>query len=261
MATFYLSLCSKELDILMMAGFDEIALYLLLKKLADFKTGSIGIHPQSKTNCEKLAEAMSRPSSQGKPALTLDRQQIHRLLQRMQLRGLVKLEPYTGDNIVLTLPISPMKYDKKVDTAESAPSKASREKLQQDELPGTSGTLADVDPEDFFCDSLSTDNTFNTISTYSNEDIESSGEDENQPLSVTEITELMVSRRTIRHPNTLTSKALYRLWVDHKVMKGELIKALEEAEDGFNVDLSPFAIDKILKRQRKQAKQNGGLVL
>lgn len=262
--TVYFSLNQEELSQISRIDHDEAVLYLVLKKLADFKTGKIGEHPKSKTNYEKLAEQMSRPSRQGKSAVAYDRKDIERMLKRMQLYGLVILEPFNGDDLMLTLPMSPMKYGKKVATAETAPGKEVPGKLPQQAkgTPSPSPVVVEKEPSN---DSLSvlttTDNTINTTNTLSiGWGSEDSEEDQDLFPSVDAIIELMASRKTVNYVDSDKSKAIYQRWVMHKVKKSELMEAIQDAEMDFNLDMTPDYINAVL-RERRGSKGKSWLVL
>ena len=109
MKTTYLSLnLQGELAVLLQSGsFEEIGLYLILKKLADFKTGMVGTFKKQKLTCRQLAEAMTRPASQGKKEIVFEDKEIWRLLERLQGRGLI-VEINNQDGLRLRLPLSPI---------------------------------------------------------------------------------------------------------------------------------------------------------
>ena len=67
--TAYISINMAEHETLMTkASFAEITMYLILKKLANFKTGHVGGFRQQKLNYEKLAQMVSRPTRNTAPA-------------------------------------------------------------------------------------------------------------------------------------------------------------------------------------------------
>ena len=109
MTTTYLSLnLQGELGVLLQSGsFEEIGLYLILKKLADFKTGMVGTFKSQKLTCRQLAKAMRRPASQGKKEIGFEDKEIWRLLERLHGRGLIR-EIDNRDGLRLCLPLSPI---------------------------------------------------------------------------------------------------------------------------------------------------------
>ena len=109
MKTTYLSLnLQGELGVLLQSGsFEEIGLYLILKKLADFKTGMVGSFKSQKLTCRQLAKAMTRPASQGKKEIVFEDKEIWRLLERLHGRGLIR-QIDNRDGLRLCLPLSPI---------------------------------------------------------------------------------------------------------------------------------------------------------
>ena len=254
---FYLSLSNKELATLGVVSHEEIALYLIFKKLADFKTGTIGKTSHSKTNFEKLAELLSRPASQGKRALTYDRKDVSRMVDRMQLKGLVIKEPYEDKHLVLTLPMSPFDYGKKDEASKTAPGKEVPRRLPHAATGTTSAGLAVVEGEQFDCSPSVLFNTKNINTTISNDGNDFDDALKNQTLSVDAIKSLMASHPTIIYSGSEISVAIYHRWVKARVTKAELEKALEEAEADFSFEIKPNEIDEILRAQRKPKKRIG----
>ncbi len=101
----YFSFNSSEFAILNeLASHAEIALYFVLKKHSSFTNATVGNFGVGVTY-ESLAKAISRPSTQGKPAVEFDRKQVQRLLESLQQKKLVsniKTEP----KLTLKLPLS-----------------------------------------------------------------------------------------------------------------------------------------------------------
>ena len=246
------------------ASYDEIALYLILKRLADFKTGFIGKHPQSLSNCQKLADKLSRPSSQGKRGITYDRKDISRLLDRMQLKGLLIREPYNDDNIVLELHLSPINYAKKVATENTATVNDTQQTIPQPEHLRSSESFASVEQERFnklHSVMNNTDSNINTINTPSNWGNDFGIETEGNTLSLEKIKRLISARGTVLYANSSTSNAIYKGWLKARVNEAQLIKAMDDAEDKFTMTQTPNDIDDALKEAKTSKNSNRGLVL
>ena len=246
------------------ASYDEIALYLILKRLADFKTGFIGKHPQSISNCQKLADRLSRPSSQGKRGITYDRKDISRLLDRMQLKGLLIREPYNDDNIVLELHLSPINYAKKVATENTATVNDTQQTIPQPEHLRSSESFASVEQERFnklHSVMNNTDSNINTINTPSNWGNDFGIETEGNTLSLEKIKRLISARGTVLYANSSTSNAIYKGWLKARVNEAQLIKAMDDAEDKFTMTQTPNDIDDALKEAKTSKNSNRGLVL
>ena len=261
---FYLSLNDKEMATLDVASYDEIALYLILKRLADFKTGFIGKHPQSKTNCQKLADKLSRPSSQGKAGITYDRKDISRLLDRMQLKGLLIREPYNEDNIVLELHLSPINYAKKVATDNTATDNDIQATMPQPDLLRLAESPASVEQERFkklHSVMNNTDSNINTINTPNNWGNDFEIETDNSTLSLEKIKRLINARGTVLYANSATSNAIYKGWLKAGINEAQLIKAMNETEDKFTMTQTPNDIDETLKEAKTSKNSNRGLVL
>lgn len=263
----YYSINGLETNLLEIAPFEEVGLYLILKRLADFKTGSIGKHPQSKTNCQKLAEKLSRPPSQGRPAVVYDRKDIDRILTRMQLRGLVIREPYDDDNIVLTLPLSPIKPATQVATSKPSVSKESQGKLPQKATDISPQSFDFIKPETIYHSPsvlINTDNNINTINTPNNDNTWGDDFDldaDSNGLTLAKIKELIAGKGTVLYPNSQTSNAIYRGWLKSGVHEAELIRAIETASENFTMTQRPNDIDDALKQLRSSKNVSRGLVL
>lgn len=259
---FYLSLNARELAAFEVAGHDEIALYLILKKLADFKTGTIGKHPQSKTTCQKLAEKLSRGPTQGKPGQSYDRKQIIRLLDRMQLRGMVIRDRTEEENLIMSLPLSPMEYKEKDATGETSADMAVPKKLSRKAAGTPSPSLDSVESEPFHDYPSVLISNFSTINTPNNGELDSWGGVENPAWDVTAIKALMASRPTMLYPESATSIAIYTRWVKAGVTEAELMEAIALTEADFTVAQKPNDVDEVLRKSKQlQKRGNVGLVL
>lgn len=150
---FYVSFNSEELDRLALASHRELALYFVLKRLASFEDGWVGMFGKQTLTYDDLAQKICRPSSQGRPADVYDRAEAYRLVQRLKDRGLVSQVQQLGKRLVMLLPLSPIvddeprKQAEKAATAEPAADKALGERLQQAGV----NTLTSYGPE-FFAD-------------------------------------------------------------------------------------------------------------
>lgn len=101
----YFSFNSSEFAILNeLASHQEIALYFVLKKHSSFTNATVGNFGVGVTY-ESLANAISRPSTQGKAAVVFDRKQVQRLLESLQQKKLVS-NIKTDPKLTLKLPLS-----------------------------------------------------------------------------------------------------------------------------------------------------------
>lgn len=148
--TRYISLNFGELDKLQELGFETQALYLIMKRLADFKTGVLGKFHRQKISYTKLADQLSRPASQGKPAQIFDRSQVSRIIDHMEAAGLVDERSSASGKLTLRLPLSPI-TQAEVATPEAAQNKAKVKKAPQNKfLPPAGESLLAVDCDDPF---------------------------------------------------------------------------------------------------------------
>ena len=133
---FYVSLNRLELDLLAEASYEEVTLYTtVLKYLANFNTGIIGTFHKEPLTYEALANKLSRPSSQGKPAQSISRDRARDLVARLETRGLVSNVQVLGKSLVMLLPLSPIDYESgEVATPTAKAGNASKRKRVQTEL-------------------------------------------------------------------------------------------------------------------------------
>ena len=103
------------------ASFPEMAMYFILKKMANFKSGEVGSFRQQKLNYEKLATLLSRPVRNTAPAEIYDRGQARNILGRLERIGLVTNIRIENEALKMRLPLSPM-HDVTEVIPENAPS-------------------------------------------------------------------------------------------------------------------------------------------
>lgn len=84
----YFSFNTIELHLLHSCAHDATTLYLYLKIQSSFKTGQVGRFAEAPT-LKAMADAISRPSSQGKKACTYDPTAVSRLLDKLEKQTLV----------------------------------------------------------------------------------------------------------------------------------------------------------------------------
>lgn len=162
---FYVSLNRLELDLLAEASYEEVTLYItVLKRLANFNTGIIGTFHKEPLTYEVLANKLSRPSSQGKPAQSISRDRARDLVARLETRGLVSNTQVLGKSLVMLLPLSPIDYDTgEVATPTAKAGNTSKRKRVQTELDENAGNPVLVGVGSLSEDSVSVlNNTGNT---------------------------------------------------------------------------------------------------
>lgn len=130
---FYISFDREELTLLGGVGHTALALYFVLKRLNNFKTGRVGTFRNQKITLNRLADEIGRPSSQGRQAVEFDAKAVSRLLDELEALGLVaERGKDENNNLVMMLPKSPMDDEDK-SQAKSATAKKSPGKLPREE--------------------------------------------------------------------------------------------------------------------------------
>lgn len=119
--TAYVSLNFYEIQLLKdHATFEGCLTYLLLKKLANFRTGAVKGFNGHKLTYQELAEGLCRRAYQGKAAITINRAQARDIINRMAAVGLVSNVSTENSELTLTLPLSPIEYEQEVETTNGA---------------------------------------------------------------------------------------------------------------------------------------------
>lgn len=154
----YISLNMAEYNVLFSkATFAEMAMYIALKKLANFKTGQVGGYRQQKLNYEKLGQLISRPKRGTAPAEIIDRNKARYLVEKLQVMGLVAEARFDSDTLKLRLPLSPISDIEDVSAPEPAQMLDIPAERQQPEIDNHAPARAN--PEDDWFDpfAISTD--------------------------------------------------------------------------------------------------------
>ena len=117
----YVSLGFDELDQLQELGWGERAMYLELKRLANFKTGKVGVFRSQVLTWEELGRRVSVPSAQGRAAKLVDGKEAALMVGRLEAAGLVADQGRRENGgLTLTLPLSPIE---KAATAAARPAR------------------------------------------------------------------------------------------------------------------------------------------
>ncbi|MBA4093479.1 MAG: hypothetical protein C0489_05270 [Candidatus Accumulibacter sp.] len=105
----YVSLGFDELDQLQELGWGERAMYLELKRLANFKTGKVGVFRSQALTWEELGRRVSVPSAQGRAAKLVDGKEAALMVGRLEAAGLVSDQGRRENKgLTLMLPLSPI---------------------------------------------------------------------------------------------------------------------------------------------------------
>lgn len=88
----------------------SLRVYFELKWLANFRTGMVGTFKDQKLTYEKIATRVAIPTSQGRSTAsnTIDGKEVARIIQRLELAGLVEDIQNSQYGLTLRLPMSPM---------------------------------------------------------------------------------------------------------------------------------------------------------
>lgn len=280
--TRYISINFDELDKLQQSGFEAQALYLILKRLADFKTGILGKFHRQKITYATLAEQLSRPSSQGKEARIFDRSQVSRLLDQLEAAGLVDERNSAKERLTLRLPLSPISGAEAA-TPDAARDKAEAKKMARDEkLPPAGKPLLAADFGDPF-DNLSVLTPTESINTFfintdqapkapdpgarNSADAAASppsphmgGEIETGAALTIPRIQVLLREAGVVYIDTPISKEFYDRWIKHGISEAKLRREIE-ASVAFNAaptrpgDLDRFLIPPV---NRPVPRSNGG---
>lgn len=139
------------------ATFAEMAMYIALKKLANFKTGQVGGFRKQKLNYERLGEILSRPKRGTAPAEVIDRNKARYLVEKLQSMGLVSDIRFDNDALKLKLPLSPIGDFEEVPAPKPTPALDEPVKRQQRKAEKATPTLMDLCDPDFDPFAISTD--------------------------------------------------------------------------------------------------------
>lgn len=281
----YVSLNLAEYEILMSkASFPEIGMYLILKKMANFKTGEVGSFRQQKLNYEKLAQQLSRPTRNTAPAETFDRGQARNIVARLERIGLVTDIRITNDALKMRLPLSPIHPLDEVPPEEPAPALAYSAECHHEQL--VKSLLGPVDAEGWDGDpfSINTDKNHqydqyhhhsHTDATVSSDDTDKGegtspsaarrihpqpfleeGEGMSAKLTAAQIKEEM-NKTGFRLLNTDLSKSIMRslekMSVDAIELRGAIYKMRQDGED-----FLPGKLDKMIRAIRQREKSGTG---
>lgn len=105
----YVSLGFHELDLLQKLGWGERAMYLELKRMANFKTGQVGVFRSQALSWEELGRLVSVPSAQGRAAKLVDGKEAALMVGRLEAAGLVSDQGRRENKgLTLMLPLSPI---------------------------------------------------------------------------------------------------------------------------------------------------------
>ena len=283
-AVAYISMNMKEFEVLKnSASFEGSLMYMLLKKLANFKTGKVKGFNGHQITYQELANDLTRQPSQGVAAILISRQQARDIINRLVAIGLVSdVASFNGD-LTMMLPLSPMKYEvEEVEEVEvetgirsksTAKISATKQKFkqQQDEIEADfhSG-FDDIDDDTTVLNN--TINNINNLSTYSGKGIPSPAVASNihpHPLdgagafrnqNPTQVYESMLKRANFEMTNLPLSKDFYAAWAKAGVGSDEVSDAISRCEEQIESKLvlrkTPLAIHNILEK-RIQKKGTG----
>ena len=278
--TYYVSLHLKNefSELFAHASFEEIAMYLLLKKLADFKSGDIGKVYYKSLSYAQLGTMLSRPSSQGRKAVDISGNDAKRMVERLEVLGFVEDIRFEGKALKMHLPRSPRKQAAEV-ASPITQTKASRfeteiqfpeEDSDYPVLQGSSSTNVQSNP-------LNTDSSVSAEGTYDRGASPSAasvihpaiemGANSGQALTVKQIERLLLEEG-FQLLQFALSQAKFADWRQRGVTEAKIRNAIAafnaREELFFESDYTPVALNKYvlneLKPTRTAAKSSWGKV-
>lgn len=284
----YISLNMAEYEALMTkASFAEITMYLILKKLANFKTGQVGGYRNQKLNYEKLGQLVSRPKRNTAPAEIYDRNKARYLVEKLENMGLVAQVKYENESLKLRLPFSPLNDVDEVKAPEPASLQEILEECQQAPDADHLETRMDFDSDEFDPFAISTDSVqykqyLHHINTVNKRKLESTDKGEgtspsgaisaihparsskNEEGKSAQLTvEAIASRlapKGFRLLDTPLSKTIMAGWVTAETSERELEDAIVNlVNKGGN--LIAGELDKILRKYRKSSGDRKKVIL
>lgn len=278
----YISLNMAEYEALMTkASFAEITMYLILKKLANFKTGQVGGYRNQKLNYEKLGQLVSRPKRNTAPAEIYDRNKARYLVEKLENMGLIAQVKFENDSLKLRLPFSPLNDVEQVQAPEPASLQEILDKHQQESTSDPLESPVDIDWEDFDPFAISTDSVqykqyLHHLNTVNKRKLESTDKGEGtspsgamsaiHPIRSSKNEEGKSAELTVEIISSRLSAAGFRLiempltqqiikgWLTMGVTAQELELAVAELarESG---DLVAGQLDKTLRKKRKPSER------
>lgn len=283
-APVYISFSKDESAALRRLGLRERWLYFELKWRSNFKTGWVGTFGRQALSYLELAEVVAVPSAQGRAAQVIDDKEAARLVDRLEVAGLVSDRGRREDNngLKLRLPLSPIVAPKEKAEVAARPAKklplAAPETAPQ--TPDWDLGFADSDG------SLSVMMPYrhnNTI--FSNEADASNGAGdtpsprctecsspplnsfENRPsgqgpLTVSEIKQrFQSSPRGFAFITSRESQQLYKDWIARNVTREAFEAATLRLENDFGKTPTPLEIDKLLSKPSRNGTGRGRVAL
>lgn len=258
----YVSLNMQEIDILEgRATLREIAMYLILKRRANFKTGVVGNFRRQRLTYAELGTLLSRPPSQGRPAENFDGSEASRVIDGLERLGLVADRLIHDGRLTMALPLSPIK---EVATPEAAAGKASGERPPQTvahDRPATQVPQG-IPANGAFQSVLINQNLTSVISIDSNAGASAPVTptmEQPQPSrcaagpfgSVADVENRMRSVPGLHYADGKVSRAIYERWIQHAIPRDEIERVIDEMQNDFTIDATPKAIDDLLRRRKK----------
>lgn len=281
----YVSLNLAEYEILMSkASFAEMGMYLILKKMANFKTGEVGSFRQQKLNYEKLAQQLSRPVRNTAPPESFDRGQARNIVGRLERMGLVSQVRIVDEALKLRLPLSPICLPDEVEPSEPPPTLAEPvESQRQDDSKSLLGPAdADFWDDDPFAINTDKNHQYDKYNHHSHTDITENidhidkgegtspsatrrihpqpvlekGEGMSAKLTTAQIYEELKKAGGFRLLEHEVSRSIMRSWENIDINATELRGAIYKLQrDGH--ELLPGELDKIIRASRKREKNSG----
>lgn len=283
--TAYLSMNMKEFEVLKnSASFEGALMYVLLKKLGNFKTGKVKGFKGHKITYQELADDLTRQPSQGVAPIVISRQQARDIINRLVAIGLVCDVASVDGDLTMMLPLSPMKYLVDEGEVETEFQSGSTVKISATKQKSKQQHAAIEDDFHSGFDDIDDDtsvlvnkiNTNNNLSTHSGEGfpspavasnihphpLDGAGSFENQ--NPTHIYESLLKRANFAMTELPLSRDFYATWAKAGVRCDEVIDAVRRCEEQIELKLvmrkTPYEVHKILEAKTQMKGTGRGRV-
>lgn len=260
------------------ASFQEMGMYFILKKLANFKTGEVGTFRQQKLNYEKLAVMLSRPVRNTAPAEIYDRGQARNIVGRLERIGLIANVRIESECLKMRLPLSPLHDPAEVPPLELPQIQGSDDKLDREPTGETSGELATLEFSDDDPFAINTDKNHQydqnhhishtaagtppheidwgdypppSATSRIHPPLSLEKKEGSATLTVSEIVGELNSAGGFRLLDHAVSMNIFKGWEKTGLQAEELRKGISKMHNGGGYDMVPGELDKLLRASRR----------
>ena len=277
--TEYISFTKAETKAMRTLGYRERNMYFELKWLSDFKTGWVGEYYRQRITYDDLAALIFVPSSQGRPAVSIDDKEASRCLQRLRDAGLVAdIEQKPGGGLRFSLPQSPLNQKAADDERQKVRAQEMLKEIEEEQngwrMPeklanDPAGLLEIIRDSGHLPNSLSVLSVPKDNNTFFNTEISNDGardtpaprcqgsephpllenpKDESGGWSAAEIRTMLEQNRFI-WTDCKPSRLMYERWLRIGVTPEDLQFAILAVSNDDGMEQTPRAVDHLLRKQ------------